>query len=187
MKAAAQTDNEALQILLENHSEFRRFLAKHVESEAVAEDLLQDAMERAISRQDDLSDTENVVAWFYRVVRNVLIDHYRSKGASKRKTDKFLEELLHLEQDRTPPDDELKAAVCACFRRLLPALKPEYAELIEKIDLGGQAQQDVAKSLGVTPNNLTVRLHRARQALKERLKQSCGTCTEHGCLDCSCA
>jgi len=45
---------------------------------------------------------------------------------------------------------------------------------------------DVAAELGVTPNNAAVRLHRARGALKKRLEQTCGTCTQHGCLDCTC-
>ena len=30
------------------------------------------------------------------------------------------------------------------------------------------------------------RVHRARQALKARLKESCGLCAEHGCVDCTC-
>jgi RNA polymerase sigma-70 factor (ECF subfamily) len=29
-------------------------------------------------------------------------------------------------------------------------------------------------------------VHRARQALRRRLEESCGTCAEHACLDCSC-
>ncbi len=30
-------------------------------------------------------------------------------------------------------------------------------------------------------------LSRARAALKKKLEDTCGTCTEHGCLRCSCA
>jgi len=44
----------------------------------------------------------------------------------------------------------------------------------------------VAKELGITPNNLKVRRHRARQQLRERLEEVCRTCAKHGCLDCSC-
>jgi RNA polymerase sigma-70 factor (ECF subfamily) len=35
-------------------------------------------------------------------------------------------------------------------------------------------------------NNVTVRLHRARQALKIRLEQMCRSCVVHGFLDCRC-
>jgi RNA polymerase sigma-70 factor (ECF subfamily) len=29
-------------------------------------------------------------------------------------------------------------------------------------------------------------VHRARAALRRRIEQACGTCSVHGCLDCSC-
>jgi RNA polymerase sigma-70 factor (ECF subfamily) len=32
-----------------------------------------------------------------------------------------------------------------------------------------------------------VRLHRARQALRNNLEQACGVCTKHGCLNCTCS
>jgi RNA polymerase sigma-70 factor (ECF subfamily) len=31
-----------------------------------------------------------------------------------------------------------------------------------------------------------VRVFRAREALKKRVMESCGTCAEHGCLNCTC-
>jgi len=83
--------------------------------------------------------------------------------------------------------DEIEAAVCECMNGLLPTLKETYAELIRRIDLGGETISEVARDLGVTENNLTVRLHRARQALKTSLERTCGTCTEHGCLNCTCS
>ena len=51
---------------------------------------------------------------------------------------------------------------------------------------GEDAETVWAEDLGITPNNATVRLHRARKALKRELERSCGTCATHGCLDCGC-
>ncbi len=67
-----------------------------------------------------------------------------------------------------------------------PALKPEYAELIEKMELADGDPAQVAKQLGINRNNLKVRRHRARQALRERLEETCRVCAKHGCLDCTC-
>ena len=53
--------------------------------------------------------------------------------------------------------DEEERTICACFRALLPAMKPEYAELIEAMDLGGETPEAVAGRLGITANNLKVR------------------------------
>ena len=81
---------------------------------------------------------------------------------------------------------ELRGEVCACITRLLPVLKPEYAEMIRRVDLDEQPVSGVARSLGITANNAMVRLHRARAGLKKQLERSCGTCATHGCLDCRC-
>ena len=70
--------------------------------------------------------------------------------------------------------------------RELPALKPDYATLLRRLDLNGEASAPVAASLGITRNNLIVRLHRARRQLRERLEQTCRLCAKHGCLDCHC-
>lgn len=185
-EALKPLDDVVVATLVENHREFRRFLSQRVSNEAIAEDLLQQSMARAVENAYTLENENNVVAWFYQVLRNALIDYYRSKAAEGRKYESFLQELATQGNDHVSPADDVKEAICACMNRLLPTLKPEYAELIRRVDLGEEQPQKVAAELGVTSNNLNVRLYRARQALKASLLRSCGTCTEHGCLDCTC-
>ena len=55
-----------------------------------------------------------------------------------------------------------------------------------RADVLGEPRDRLAISLGITVNNVTVRLHRARQSLKLRLEQMCRTCVVHGFLDCRC-
>ena len=59
-------------------------------------------------------------------------------------------------------------------------------EQLQRIDLEGESPAVVVQALQVTPNNLTVRLHRARQALRASLEQTCGLCTRQGCFNCTC-
>ena len=66
------------------------------------------------------------------------------------------------------------------------SLKDVDADLIRRVELGGERIVDVAPALGLTANAATVRVHRARKALKGQLEVLCGTCTEHGCLNCTC-
>lgn len=84
------------------------------------------------------------------------------------------------------PDPELDAVVCACLHPLLASLKPDYADLIARVDLRDEPRDQVAASLGISVANLAVRLHRARQSLRQRLVEMCLTCPEHGFLDCGC-
>ncbi len=182
----------ALGIFIANQAKFLAFLRKHVRSEAEAEDLLQQGLLNAIRHQADWDAKENILAWFYRILRNALTDHYRSSAAEQRKqetlrgnlTDNLGETLQDMPAFSIPQD--VRDPLCSCFKDLLPSLKPEYAEALRRIDLEEEDPAKVAASLGVTGNNLTVRLHRARKSLKTRLEGVCGVCTRHGCLDCTC-
>ena len=59
-------------------------------------------------------------------------------------------------------------------------------EAIERVDLGGQSVEDFARARAITPNNASVRLHRARKAVARDLTTVCGTCAEHKCFNCTC-
>jgi RNA polymerase sigma-70 factor (ECF subfamily) len=80
----------------------------------------------------------------------------------------------------------LDGVVCECLHTQLPLLTAEHAEAIRRLDLDGEPREKVAAEMGVSVNNLTVRLHRARQALKRRLEEMCKACLEGGFLDCRC-
>ena len=167
--------------LVDSHRRFLAFLRRRGGSDAVAEELLQAAYVRTLEKGGELREGESAVAWFYRLLRNALIDHYRRQAAEGRALEREAREATE-----EGPDPELKETVCACMGQLLPTLKPEYAELLRQVDLEERSVPEVAAEAGITPNNAGVRLHRARQALKRQLERSCGTCATHGCLDCSC-
>jgi RNA polymerase sigma-70 factor (ECF subfamily) len=84
------------------------------------------------------------------------------------------------------PEPELEAEICACVSRLAATLKPEYAEALQAIDIQGTPVKAFAEQRGLSASNAGVRVFRAREALKKRLTESCGTCAEHGCLNCTC-
>ena len=178
--------NDMIQRLLEHEFAFRVFLRRRVGDETLAEDLLQQSLIRAVQSHHSVRNDESVVAWFYKIIRHTLIDYYRSKGAEARRNEAFLQELTLSGDDKEPPLDEVKATVCTCLQRLLPKLPSNYAALIRRIDLEDESPKCVAEELKISQNNLTVRLHRARQALRASLEESCGICSTHGCLNCTC-
>jgi RNA polymerase sigma-70 factor (ECF subfamily) len=181
-EASRPLSADIISTLVENHREFLQFLERRVGSRAVAEDILQDAFVKGIDRAETLRDEEAATAWFYRALRNALIDHYRRSGASERAMAAVAAEF----DEAQAPDAELHDAVCKCVNRLAATLKPEYAEALRRVEVEGASVQSFAQEAGITANNAAVRLFRARQALKKRLEVSCGTCASHGCLDCTC-
>lgn len=167
---------------VENHRRFLAFLERRVESRAAAEEILQEAFVRGLEQAGEILDEERAVAWFYRLLRNAVVDHYRRRGAETRGLEAVAREL----GGASEPPPEIEAALCRCFEALLPALRPEYSEILRRVDLEGSRPADFARETGLTPNNAMVRLHRARKALRADLQRSCRTCADHGCLDCSC-
>ncbi len=172
----------AMQALLDSHERFLRFLERRLASREAARDVLQGAYLAGLEKEDTLRDAERVVPWFYRLLRNAVVDHYRHLGVER-------SALRRFGFEQTGPgqlEPEIEGQICACVSDLIPELRPEYAELLREIDLGEEEIATVAEKLGITPNNARVRLFRARRALQKALISSCGVCAEHSCLDCSC-
>jgi len=172
--------NPALRALADNHRRFLDFLERRTGSRADAEDVLQGAFVRALEKGGDLRDGESAVAWCYRLLRNALVDRHRADAARGRAIESKATEA-------DAGDAELEGELCRCVADLLPNLKPEYAELLRRVDLEGEALNGVARDNGITSNNAGVRLHRARKALLREVQRSCRTCATHGCLDCTCS
>jgi RNA polymerase sigma-70 factor (ECF subfamily) len=181
--ATRPSSPEVVDVLVENHRRFLAFVERRVGSREVAEDILQDAFVRGLVRADQLRDRDSVVAWFYRSLRNALVDHWRKSNSERRIFD---DDPLAVDGEPAA-DPELMKTVCACATALLDTLKPEYATALRRVDLDGVGVKEFAQETNVTPNNASVRLFRAREALRKQLERSCGTCAEHGCLDCTCS
>lgn len=167
--------------LLANLKTFVAFARSRVGDAQLAEDVVQESLIKALAAGQKPTKEAETLTWFYRILRRSIIDLYRRRAVNKAA-------LARLERELdAPPDAEEKRVVCGCVNTLIPTLKPDYAELIQRLDLGGETPEQVGAALGMTANNLRVRHHRARQQLRERLEQTCRLCAKHGCVDCTCA
>jgi RNA polymerase sigma factor (sigma-70 family) len=166
--------------LLAHHEMFLAFARKRVADPDLAADVVQDSLLKALKSAGQLREGESVVPWFFRILRRTILDLYRRRSVRQRVLAEMPEDF------EAVASEEEKSNICGCLRELLPTLKPEYAQAIEAVDLGEGTLETVASNLGVARNNLKVRLHRARQQLRERLLQTCRVCAVHGCLDCNC-
>jgi RNA polymerase sigma factor (sigma-70 family) len=175
--ATAATDDLVVR-LVARRGEFLDYLRRRVRSGADAEDLLQQALMRASGKVSQLRDPDLLFPWFYQVLRRTLADHH----ARWAKQEGHLDELSSEVEAAT--DEE--AATCGCSLGLLPTLKPEYADILRRVDLDDMSIVSVAEAMGITANNATVRLHRARKALRQALVDLCGTTTARACGDCGC-
>jgi RNA polymerase sigma-70 factor (ECF subfamily) len=169
-----------MDVLLERRAAFLEFVAARVESRAVAEDLLQEALSRAVEQAAELRAPDAAVGWFYQVLRNAIVDHHRRRASASRRLERFAAETPEsavVEPPRNP---------CKCVARLAKALKPEYAEALQEVEVKGVAVKSFADQAGITSGNAAVRVFRARDALKKKVITTCGACAAAGCTDCDC-
>ena len=174
----------AIDILVANHREFLRFVERRVGDRATAEEIVQDAFVRSLDRGDEIR--ESVVGWFYRVLRNAVIDRQRRQAVANRRLDQFAAELDSNPGGGEELAGEMAGIACQCVAQLADTLKPEYADALRRIEVDGVAVKDYADTLGISASNAGVRIFRAREALRRQVARSCGTCADHGCLDCTC-
>jgi len=177
------TTMHPLQPLVAQHRELLAFVERRVRDRALAEDIVQEAFARGIDRLGQLEHEESARAWFYRLLRNAIVDQSRRNAAAARALESLAAELG---SDAERAADEAHRAVCACVARVAQTLKPEYADALRRVEIEGASMKELAASAGISPSTAAVRVFRARAALKREVAASCGVCAEHGCVDCSC-
>ena len=163
--------------LRDERGNLEAFVAARVRRDEV-DDILQLAALRAMERADALDDPGRVVAWLYRIHRNLIIDTYRQRAREQR----------YVEAVDEVPDGAAAPAVapCDCSVAQAKRLTPSYADILSLVDSDGLRLTDAANRLQVTVNNATVRLHRARKALRQAMLEHCGVSDPDDCADCRC-
>ncbi len=139
--------------------------------------MLQQASLRALSHAEQLRDADRGRAWLFRIVRNALADELRKIGLPVSAT---------LDEQSVFSPNEEPGETCRCALTLAKKLKPEYADVLERVVVEEIPVTTLAAELGLTPNNAMVRLHRARRALRDLLREHCGTGSLRACLSCVC-
>ena len=179
----AETPNASMErALLDGRGAFMGFLVKRLGNRADAEDVLHEFCIRVLTRKDQLRDAERMDAWLYTILRSTLNDHYR-KGTRRSR----LAAAAAREPEEWIADAPSQMArLCTCHGGLISELRPADAELIRRIDFGEEDRETVAADLGLKRNALGVRLHRARNSLRDALMTHCGKCCQEDRDDCYC-
>lgn len=176
---AAVAGEAAIAALVASHRELLAYVERRVRDRALAEEILQDSLVRGLARVGEIR--ESALGWFYGVLRNAIIDHARRRAVSDRRLAALAAEL-----EGGHDEPALRDAVCECVTRLAETLKPEYADALRRIDVEDLPVKEYAERAGISASNAGVRVFRAREALRRQVARACGTCADHGCLDCTC-
>ncbi|MBV8357266.1 MAG: sigma-70 family RNA polymerase sigma factor [Deltaproteobacteria bacterium] len=156
--------------------------ARHyLRSEADACDALQDAFVCAFKSIDTFKGDSQLSTWLHRIVVNSALMHLRAKRRCPEADGISIDELLPRfdtagnwidERSHSAPAQVLfeTSETRAMVRRCIDLLPDNYRIVLMLRDIEELATEEVANLLDVTPSNVKVRLHRARQALKTLLE-----------------
>lgn len=153
-------------------AQLHAFIARRVESPEVADDLTQEVLLRLLAHDGRV---EQPTAWLYRVARNVIIDHYRTRGS--RRVDRLdAGGPAPADPAEDPFADDPQAAhreLARCVGPLVDQLAEPYRSAVRAVDLGGQTHTVVADALGVSVSGMKSRVQRGRRQLRKLLTDCC--------------
>ena len=174
---ARRSANAVLEGLLAAHrAELLAFVERRAGGRVSAEDVVQKVALRAVRGAHQLRQVQAGRAWLFKITRHVLADEFRGAGIT-----------TTLELADIALDDRIEEFGCHCVAANLRQLEADHAQLLTRVVVDGTPLAELAIELGISVNAATVRLHRARAALRKRLRAHCGTTSLRACLDCSCA
>lgn len=154
-------EKEFVQLVQKNAGIIHKVIQLYVDHPEDRRDLYQEVLLQAWKSYASFKGEAAFSTWLYRISLNTVLTFRRRQriplSELKSEFDRAAEQGSH-----TPEDSEL----------LLLAIKElnEIDRLIVTLHLDGYDNEEIAQVTGLNKNNTTVRLHRAKQALIQRLK-----------------
>lgn len=150
----------------------RKFILAVARDEWAADDLCQETFFRVQSSMDSLKDPAKISSWIFRIAYNLCQDHFRNlKAASRREAAERKRIQPHYE---LPLQKELEQReMSQCVQDQMSLLPESLRTVIVLFDIMDFTHQEIADILGITVQNVKVRLHRARKKLKTILEEKC--------------
>jgi len=159
------------------HQQFKRTLADFRENlyriayswchnAALADDLVQETIAKALKNNGQLRDMNTMKAWLYRILSNCWHDHFRR---TRETVD--IDDVVLVDPD-TPDRQHDRQQVIQRVRSAIALLPMGQRQVITLVDLEGCSYIEVAQILDIPMGTVMSRLSRARNALKERLLEA---------------
>ncbi|CAI2717130.1 sigma-70 family RNA polymerase sigma factor [Nitrospina watsonii] len=147
------------------YARIRAFVAGRVGSAADADEITQDIFLKMHESLSRLKDRDRLVAWLYRIARNRIIDHYRTRKPEAPPVDRAVE----AKED----DAAARHEIHACLRYFLQTLDAADRDILQRVEFDNQTQRQAAAALGITPAAAKSRHQRAKKRLKQGLESCC--------------
>lgn len=159
-------DRGAYSVLVRRHQEglFRYARGMGVDREW-ARDLVQDAFVDAYRKLESCRDPARFEAWLFRILRNRCLDHLKDV---RRRTEP-LDDLELTDDSADPGSDAVRAELRGHLEGALADLSTELRDAFLMKHLEGRSYREMAELADASVSAMKMRVHRAREALRDRL------------------
>ena len=144
----------------------RRYARALMRDRSDAEDLMQEALARALSRSHQYRPGTNLRAWLFTILHNIHVNQVRAKVV--RPNEVPVEDHEHRLSTPARQDGRIELRDMARAIETLPA---EQRQVLLLVGLEGMKYDEVAKVLGIPIGTVMSRLSRAREAVRTRLAE----------------
>ena len=142
-------------------AKLKSFIYGKVKDKAVADDIAQDVFLKVHVGMGQLKDSDKITGWIYRITRNTIMDHFRSRSKAMSITG------LDWESDQR----DLNDCVSSCLTEMLDTLPEKYKEVLKLAEMENVSQTELAHRLNISYSGAKSRVQRARQMLRNKMDE----------------
>lgn len=146
----------------------RRFGHALTGSADAGDDLVQDALEKALSREDQYREGTRLDSWMYKIMQNAWIDNRRAHARQSRVVQPMSEDIVAVSEDGR---DSFDAAISLRqVREMMTRLHEDERAVLALVSIDGLTYQQAATALDVPIGTVMSRLARARNKLLQLME-----------------
>jgi RNA polymerase sigma-70 factor (ECF subfamily) len=165
------------------YTRVRKFILVLVKDEWAADDLIQETFLRIQNNLGSLKDPSKLSSWIFRIAYNLCQDHFRQVKKSRKEKSLDQEETEDLKDALAQKGSDIQKELeqrqmGECVQNQVDLLPKSLREVLILFDMMEFNHQEIADILGISVENVKVRLHRARKKLKPILEEKCTFATD---------
>lgn len=160
------------------YGKVRKFILTLVKDEWAADDLIQETFLKIQKNLNTLRDPSKIASWMFSIAYHLCQDHFRKSKqlAREERIEQDEEEDLHkvfIQKELDVQKRLEQAQMGECVQDQMSLLPESLREVLILFDMMEFSHQEIADILGISVENVKVRLHRARKKLKAILEEKC--------------
>ncbi|MBM4294575.1 MAG: sigma-70 family RNA polymerase sigma factor [Deltaproteobacteria bacterium] len=155
------------------YQRLRKFILHTVRNEWLADDLVQETFIRINNNLKNVRDASKLQSWIFRIAYNICQDYFRNQWKASNLYNEEISEETAPSRLPTSQKELEQGQMRKCVFGLVNHLPESLRSVIILSDVSEFNQREIAEIMGITVENVKIRLHRARKKLKALLEEHC--------------